>query len=236
MKFLIFVPTYNECKNVKPLAKRLLALELSADILFIDDCSPDGTGYILDELADMSGNIHVIHRQEKAGIGSAHMEAIKYACQYNYDLLVTMDGDLTHSPEDIPRLLEAGTNHDVVIGSRFAAESRMARQQPLQRRLVSGLSHLATRVLLGLSYDATNAFRVYRPAAIPHDFFSKIHSPGYAFFFESLFFLAKNSLRIIEMPVGLSARYAGSSKMNLKEVLKWSISMASLRWQIARDR
>ena len=116
---LVMIPTYNESENVEIIASGVLSTGLDVDLLFVDDGSPDGTGVILDRLARECPRLQVLHRPGKLGIGSAHKAGIRWAYQHGYTRLLTMDSDLSHSPSDIPRLLAASDDIDVVVGSRF---------------------------------------------------------------------------------------------------------------------
>ena len=156
-KTLIFVPTYNERENAPELFKQILALGLDADVLFLDDNSPDGTGQILDELAASNPCLQVIHRPGKLGIGSAHVAGITWAYDHGYTRLVTMDCDFTHSPGDIPRLLEALAGCEIVVGSRWMQANSLEEWNAF-RRFLTGVGHFLTRCLLRMPYDATGAF------------------------------------------------------------------------------
>ncbi|MDY6822806.1 MAG: glycosyltransferase [Thermodesulfobacteriota bacterium] len=219
-KPLIFIPTYNEAGTILFLLRRIQDLDLAADLLFIDDASPDGTGRILDDLAAQADNIQVIHRAGKSGIGSAHLAAMEYARSHGYARLITMDGDLSHSPEDIPRLLAGSREYAVVIGSRFAGSGSRDLQHP-GRRLASRCAHLAVRWLLGVPYDAGSAFRVYDLERISPGVLGPVRAAGYAFFFESLFFLVTSGIRIRQVPVAVFPRKAGGSKMSVGAALRW---------------
>ena len=116
---LVMIPTYNESENVEVIASGILSTGVDADLLFVDDDSPDGTGAILDRMGAECPRLRVLHRPEKLGIGSAHKAGIQWAYQHGYTRLLTMDSDLSHSPSDIPRLLAASDDSDVVVGSRF---------------------------------------------------------------------------------------------------------------------
>lgn len=215
-KLLIFIPTYNEHENVGRLLDDILALGLDADLLFMDDHSPDGTGRILDELAASHSRMRVLHRSGKLGIGSAHQDGIRYAYENGYDKLLTMDCDFTHSPSDIPRLLESSVGSDVTLGSRFM-EGGGLQGWTMMRRFLTWLGHFLTRMCLNLSVDATGAFRVYDLRRISHDLFDVVTSRSYSFFFESLFVLSRNGRHIKEIPILLPARTYGHSKMSLRE-------------------
>jgi dolichol-phosphate mannosyltransferase len=217
MKTLIFIPTYNERENAPAMGNALMKLGLDADLLFLDDNSPDGTGELLDELARQHARIRIIHRPEKAGIGSAHLEGIAYAYDHEYERLVTMDCDFTHSPEDVPRLLAESEGAAVVVGSRYLHRGGLPGWS-VGRKLLTHLGHFLTKALLGFTQDATGALRVYDLRKVPRELFSLVSARGYAFFFESLFILHKNGFQVREVPIVLPARTYGSSKMNVREV------------------
>jgi dolichol-phosphate mannosyltransferase len=216
-KTLIFIPTYDERDNVGPMCDQILALGLDADLLFMDDGSPDGTGQVLDELAAKHSRVRVKHRPTKSGIGSAHFEGISFAYDQGYDRLVTLDCDFTHSPSLIPQFLERGETADAVVGSRYL-EMNSLPGWSLPRRALTSLGHVLTKNMLGISQDATGAFRVYNLATIPRELFGLVRSRGYAFFFESMLVLQRNGLAIAEIPIRLPARTYGSSKMSAREV------------------
>lgn len=215
---LIFVPTYNERDNVPGLLEQLLAQRLDADLLFVDDASPDGTGELLDGLAAAHPRVTVVHRAGKLGIGSAHQLAIAWAYDRGYRTLVTMDADFTHSPADIPRLLAAGRGHAMAMGSRFMDAASVA-DWSLPRRLLTFAGHFLTLNLLDMPYDATGAFRVYDLTRLPRGIFGSVTSSGYAFFFESVYVLHRHGYALAEMPILLPKRVAGHSKMSWLEAV-----------------
>jgi dolichol-phosphate mannosyltransferase len=219
MKTLIFVPTYNERENVGLLYSQIRNLGLDCDILFMDDNSPDGTGDVLDELKASDSRLYVTHRIGKLGIGSAHREGILWAYERGYQILLTMDADFTHSPQNIPALLEAANRADVVVASRYLMPNSLE-GWALYRKALTQLGHILTDVCLGVPQDATGAFRVYRLDRIPKRFLDRVESNGYAFFFESLFILNRNHFSIFEVPNALPPRTYGHSKMTLREILK----------------
>jgi dolichol-phosphate mannosyltransferase len=213
-ELLVGVPTYNEAGNVDTLAADLLALPASPDVLFIDDASPDGTGAVLDRLARGSDRLRVLHRPGRLGIGSAHQAAIGWAYDRGYRRLVTMDGDLTHPPSQIGRLMEAAGGFDLVVGSRYVQPGSMPGWSGF-RRSQTIVAHGLTTRLLGLDHDATSSFRCYRLDRIPRERFEGIWSTGYSFFLESLCLLQWRGVRIGDVPVVLPPRRAGSSKMTV---------------------
>ena len=215
-KTLVFIPTYNERENAQEMFAQLQALNIDAEILFVDDNSPDGTGKLLDELAKEHRNLHVIHRSGKLGIGSAHIDGIKWAYEHGFTRLITMDCDFTHSPSDIYRLLEHSNKHDVVVGSRYLQKGSLPGWN-LLRRFLTNLGHLLTKMLLKMPFDATGAFRVYNLTKIPLHLFSNLQSRGYSFFFESLFLILSNGFSVFEVAIMLPARTYGHSKMSMRE-------------------
>ena len=218
-KTLVMVPTYNERDNAPTMVSAIRALDLDVDVLFIDDNSPDGTGEVLDALCAGYPRLSVRHRSGKNGIGSAHMDGIEYAFASGYERLVTLDCDFSHSPSDIPAFLKAADTADVVVGSRWTAANSLPGWNRF-RRMMTGMGHVLTRLVLGLPYDATGAFRAYRLDRIPPEVLGLVQSKSYAFFFESLFILHKNACRISEIPIVLPARTYGHSKMTLRAALQ----------------
>jgi dolichol-phosphate mannosyltransferase len=234
MKTLIVIPTYNERENVREMCERVVALGLDADLLFIDDGSPDGTGQLLDDLASEYGRVRVVHRSGKSGIGSAHLDGIALAYTEGYGRLVTLDCDFTHAPELIPSFLERGQTVDVVVGSRYI-ESDSLPGWTLIRRVLTGAGHLLTKTLLGISQDATGAFRIYDLTRIPREVFGLVRSTGYSFFFESLLIVARNGFEIAEIPIRLPARTAGHSKMTTSEIRRSVETLVTLFWASQTD-
>jgi dolichol-phosphate mannosyltransferase len=218
-KTLIFIPTYNEKENAVKLAEKILALKLpDTDILFIDDNSPDGTGKLLKKLAKAYKNMSVRERSGKLGIGSAHKEAISYAYSKGYKKLLTMDSDFTHRPKDIPLLLAASSDCDIVIGSRYKMRGSMDDWTPM-RILMNKLGHLMTKILFDIDYDSSNALRVYNLSSIDKKAFGKVKDGGYFFFVESIVILKANGYKIKEIGVKLPKRIVGKSKMKLKDII-----------------
>ncbi len=213
---LVLLPTYNERDNVETLCSDIMGLGLDLDILFVDDNSPDGTGELLDRLAEAHPSVKVVHRPRKMGIGSAHLEGIRWAYDHQYARLVTMDCDFSHQPERIRAFLNKCVSYEVVVGSRYLSKDSL-REWSLFRRGLTLLGHALTRVLLRMKYDATGGFRAYRLEAIPREVFDLVQSKGYSFLFESLYILHANGFRIREVPIELPARTYGHSKMRLND-------------------
>lgn len=216
-KLLVFISTYNEIDNVNIILSRLKASVPTAEILFVDDNSPDGTGRLLDDFALADPSVHVLHRASKLGIGSAQLDGIAWAYAHDVDTLVTLDADCTHSPEELSVFLDAIQSAAVVVGSRFLGRDGV-KQWPIHRRVITRAGHALTRVFLRMPYDATGAFRVYNLRVIPRKIFSLVHSADYSFFYESLKILDMAGCSISQVPVVLARRFGGHSKMRVRDV------------------
>jgi dolichol-phosphate mannosyltransferase len=235
-ELLIFIPTYNEAENVETLFNHIRTLNLDAQILFLDDNSPDGTGQIIDRLAAENANVHTIHRSGKQGIGSAHATGIRWAYEHGFQRLITMDCDFTHSPDRIVDFLAYAEPYDIVVGSRYLQEGSLRTWNPL-RKMLTRLGHLLTTTLLRMPYDATGAFRLYRLDRIPAGVFDIVYSRSYSFFFESLYVLWLNGCRVKEVPLDLPARTYGHSKMVWRDALRsaWLLVYLFLKTVIDRE-
>lgn len=220
-KFLIFTPTLNEAQNITLLLQEIEKVKMPGayDILVLDDNSPDGTGRILDELKLTRPHLHVIHKMNRNGIGGAHKDGIQWAYEHGYKTLVTMDADFTHPPHRIPELFHNNQNFDVVVGSRYMEKNSLDGWNSM-RKFLTWTAHFLTTFLLGLKYDSTGAFRLYKLDRIHRGFFSEVQSNGYAFFFESLHLLNVGKYKINEVPISLPPRTYGSSKMSYFEAMK----------------
>ena len=216
---LVMIPTYNESENVRIIYGRVRAALPKAEILFVDDNSPDGTGKILDELASTDPTVQVLHREGKLGIGSAHLAGIEWAYQHGTRVLVTMDADCTHSPEEVSLFIDASEKAAVVVGSRFIGEGGI-NQWPLHRRMITKGGHFLTQLVLGMRYDATGAYRVYRLDKIPQGIFGLVRSRDYSFFYESLKVIDLAKLPISQVPVVLAPRFEGNSKMRPSDMVR----------------
>ena len=226
-KTLIALATYNEADNIRDLISDIRGQAPRADILVIDDNSPDGTGDILEEIKAQAPNIMVIHRPGKLGLGSAHVLAMNTAIEKKYDQLVTMDADYSHHPRYLPILLELLQNHDFVIGSRYVQGGRC--DYGLLRTIISKTANYAARFLLSLPLkECTTAYRGYQVSLLAEIPPSAIRSEGYSFFTEALYAVSKLTDRMAEFPIHFEDRRAGQSKISKKEILNGALTVFRL--------
>ena len=219
-KILIFTATYNESDNITSLIKDINSYAPGADILVVDDASPDGTGQILDDLTQEFPQLQVAHRPRKAGLGSAHMLAMKRAIEGGYDFLVTMDADFSHHPKYLPEIIEkltAGT--DFVIGSRYVTGGKS--DYGFLRQLLSRGANTFAITLLGLPLkETTTAYRGFRTSLLKKLDLDSIRSTGYSFFVEFVYQITRSGSQSAEIPIHFEDRRAGSSKISKIEILK----------------
>lgn len=212
-KILIFIPTYNEKDNVEILYQEIKKQKKDVDILFCDDNSPDGTGVFLDTLSKKDSSVFVIHREKKLGLGTAHLQAFDYAQCNNYDYLLTMDADLTHDPIYIPALLEKKESSDIVVGSRYIQGGGMSGWGSVRLRFTYFWKNLIKRGL-GMPYDCTGAYRLYKVKSLNPVVYKKVQSKGFSFCIESLYRMKESGLTIIEIPIKAQNRVHGQSKLS----------------------
>lgn len=226
-RILISIATYNERDNLAPLVREIHAVAPLADVLVIDDHSPDGTGRLADELARSDPRIHVLHRPGKLGLGTAILAGVRYALQHGYDLFVNMDADFSHHPRYLPALLAGMQQHDVMIGSRYVPGGG-ALHWPWSRRLMSGGINALVRLLLRIpARDSSGGYRCYRVSKLRRTDLDGLLSRGYSFQQELLYRCRRAGCSIGETPIIFENRRAGASKVNFKEAFR---SMAVICW------
>jgi dolichol-phosphate mannosyltransferase len=219
MKKIVFIPTFNERKNISILIKKILNLKLNFDILIIDDNSSDGTRNAIDKLKKINKKIHTIYRKQKLGIGSAHKEAFKWCYKKKYKVIISMDGDGTHDPKYIPNLLKKSTHYDIISTTRFKKKNSL-NDWPAWRIILTKLRHLILVNLLKLEFDASGAFRLINPTTVDLRHLLAAKNNSYSFFWESLFILKYNKYSIHEIPISLNARKTGNSKMSIMDIFR----------------
>ena len=214
MKTLVIVPTYNESENLPRLVQAVLAVDQAITVLVVDDNSPDGTGQIADALSRQTGRVEVLHRSGKLGLGSAYIAGFKYALARDYEAIVEMDADFSHRPEDLPRLLAAADDADVVIGSRNIRGGRTENWSLLRHAVSKGGSFYA-RLVLGLKVkDCTAGFKCFRRRALAALDLDRVQSNGFGFQVELNYLCHKAGMRLVEVPIVFPDRVAGQSKMS----------------------
>ncbi len=216
-KTVIVIPTYNEAGNLPLMAAELWALAIAGlEVLVVDDDSPDGTGEVADDLvARRPGEIHVLHRKDKRGLGTAYIEGFSWALDAGADLVIQMDADFSHSPLYIPRMLEEIQSCDVVVGSRYVGGGELDERWGLGRYLLSWWANsVYTRLILGTqTKDATAGFKCWRADTLRGIGLDRIHSNGYIFQVEMSYVAEKLGYRIAEIPIFFEDRRIGHSKM-----------------------
>lgn len=231
---LVVIPTFNEHDNLSPIVHRLQAAVPAAHVLVVDDASPDGTGALAEEWAACDEHVHVLHRTEKAGLGAAYVAGFDWARERDYDILVEMDADGSHAPEDLPRMLRAlgpdGTGADVVLGSRYVPGGRVV-NWPRHRAWLSRGGNLYSKLALGVAVnDITGGFRAYRRVVLDGVKLHNVASQGYCFQVDLAWRAIEAGFAVAEVPITFVERQNGESKMNgsivreaLVRVTKWGL-------------
>ncbi len=213
MKTAILIPTYNERENIERLVRKIHTLNLGADIIIVDDNSPDGTGKIAEKLTLSFPQVKVIHRLQKSGLGTAYKEAFHKFLK-SYDIFIEMDGDFSHPPEVLPIFLKEIKENDMVIGSRYVRGGEI-KNWSLPRRFISRAGCLYAKAVTGIKIaDLTTGYVCYRREALKKIDLDKIGSNGYAFQIEMKTRLAQMGLRIKEIPIIFTERKRGESKFS----------------------
>lgn len=213
-RIVMVIPTFNESANISWIVARLRAAQPGADVLIVDDNSPDGTGRIADELAAADAQIHVLHRTEKAGLGAAYLHGFGWALEQGYDVVGEMDADGSHQPEELGRLLDALRTADLVIGSRYVPGGSVV-NWPLRRLVMSRGGNVYIRLLLGTKVrDITAGYRVFRRSTLEKVDLATVGSAGYIFQTDLAVRTLKAGLVVKEVPIQFIERVRGDSKMS----------------------
>jgi dolichol-phosphate mannosyltransferase len=230
---LVIIPTYDERENLPGVvARTLAATPAQVHVLVVDDSSPDGTGEVADELALYDDRVHVLHRMTKNGLGPAYLAGFAWGVAQGFDAVVEMDADGSHAPEDLPRLLAALADHDLVLGSRWVPGGRTERW-PLRRQWLSRGGNLYTRLALGIDVrDATGGFRAFRTAALGRIDLRGVASQGYCFQVDLTWKALVAGLSVTEVPIVFTERLEGRSKMSSRIVAEALLRVTG--WGIAR--
>jgi dolichol-phosphate mannosyltransferase len=231
----LVIPTYNEAENVEAIVAASLAqLPERRRVLVVDDSSPDGTGQIADRLAAESPDVEVLHRPEKGGLGPAYIAGFRDTLAAGAELVAQMDADFSHDPADLPRLIAATAEADLVLGSRYVTDGSVADWGPTRRAISRGGSTYA-RALLGVEVrDLTGGFKVYRRQVLEEIDFDSLESLGYAFQVETTFRAIRAGFRVVEVPITFRDRRVGESKMSGRIVLEAALRVPMMRLRSRR--
>lgn len=229
-RVVMVVPTYNEADNIEWIIRRLRAAQPSVDVLVVDDGSPDGTGALADRLATEDPAVHVLHRRSKDGLGAAYLAGFAWALDAGYDVIGEMDADGSHQPEQLGLLLDALSDADLVIGSRWVPGGSVV-NWPLRRELLSRGGNLYVRLLLGIDVrDATAGFRLFRRSALEKIDLASVESTGYVFQTDLVTRCLRAGLAVREVPIEFVERVRGDSKMSgsvatesLRRITSWGL-------------
>jgi dolichol-phosphate mannosyltransferase len=230
---LVIIPTYNEAANVRPIAHSVFHHCPEAEILFVDDNSPDGTGKLIDTICAEDKRVNVIHGECKKGLGRAYISGFKWALERGYEFIFEMDADFSHSPAELPHFLESIKEHsaDLALGSRYLNGIRII-NWPLSRLILSSAAGAYVRLLTGMPFtDPTGGFKCFRRTVLEAIDLDKIKSNGYSFQIEMTHTAWRLGFKIIEIPIIFEDRHLGQSKMNssiIKEAF-WMVMRLALR-------
>lgn len=230
-RILAIIPTYNEAGNVELITARVRKAVPEAHILVADDNSPDGTGKIVDSLAEADDQIHVLHRLGKEGLGAAYLAGFTWGMDNGFDVLIEMDADGSHAPEQLPLLLDALRNADLVLGSRWVPGGSVS-NWPKSREFLSRGGNWYTRHALALPLmDATGGYRAYRTTTLKRIDLDGVGSAGYIFQVDLAYRVIQSGMKVVEVPISFSEREIGTSKMSQAIVTEalWKVTVWGVR-------
>ncbi|MBB6403048.1 polyprenol monophosphomannose synthase [Arthrobacter sp. AZCC_0090] len=232
MRVLTIIPTYNELESLPKTLGRLRAAVPASDVLVVDDNSPDGTGQLADSIAAEDSQVHVLHRKGKEGLGAAYIAGFKWGMAAGYDVLVEMDADGSHQPEQLPLLLDAiNDGADLAMGSRWVPGGGTV-NWPLYRQAISRTGSTYARIMLGLKIkDITGGYRAFRRSTLEALKLDQVESVGYGFQVDLAWRVAKLGLKIVERPITFVERELGASKMSGNIVVEAMINVT--KWGLA---
>ncbi len=234
MKVLVIIPTYNESQNIARLLKMIFALEIQGlDVLIVDDNSPDGTAQIITDMQKSESRLYMLQREKKMGLGTAYVAGFRYALENGYDLVIEMDADFSHDPNELPNFIKASKENDLTIGSRYIKGVNVI-NWPLSRLILSMGASLYTRLITGLPLkDCTAGFKCFRRDVLEKIDLNRVRSDGYSFQIEMTFKAWKLGFKLGEIPIVFVDRTAGTSKMS-KAIIReaifmvWKLKLASI--------
>jgi dolichol-phosphate mannosyltransferase len=234
---LVIVPTYNERDNIERLIAAALVQDARLEILVVDDGSPDGTGALVDALAERNPRVHVLHRAGKMGLGTAYVAGFRWALERDYAIVFEMDADFSHDPTHLPQFLRAIDKGDLVLGSRYNKGRVTVVNWPMSRLILSYAANLYARFVTGMPLDdSTGGFKAFRRAVLEAIDLDAVRSNGYAFQIEMSFRAWKRGFRIVEIPITFVDRTEGESKMSPRIVREAVWMVWRLRWLALRGK
>lgn len=237
-RILVIIPTFNELSTLPVIVGRLRTAVPEAYILVADDNSPDGTGELADQLAAADDHVYVLHRLGKEGLGAAYLAGFAWALEHGYDVVVEMDADGSHQPEQLPRLLDGLRSADLVLGSRWVPGGR-TENWPLSRQLISRGGTAYTRLVLGMPiHDATGGYRAFRASTLRRLDLHEVASQGYCFQIDLAWRAVQRGLTVREVPITFVERTAGASKMSRTIVAEalWRVTVWGFDDKVTRVR
>ncbi len=228
MNVLVVLPTYNESENIDRVVRRIRRAVPAATVLVVDDGSPDGTADIAEQLGKQLGNIEVLRRHEKSGLGSAYRAGFRWGLERDYDVCIEMDADLQHEPEALPDLIAPlSRGYGLVIGSRYVKGGSIP-DWSWHRRLLSRWGNIYASALLGLGVtDSTAGFRAYTASVLERIDLDRIRAEGYGFQIEMTYQAKQAGASVVEIPIRFSERMDGQSKMSMFIVVE---ALALVTW------
>ena len=232
---LVVLPTYNEAENLREVVAQIRRQPGGFHVLIVDDRSPDGTGEIAESLAaEFPGEVRVLHRDRKEGLGRAYVAGFGHALKLGYETIVQMDADLSHSPSYLPAMVEALAGHDVVLGSRYVRGVNVVNWD-LKRLLLSKAATRYARVVTGMPYtDVTSGFKVWRREALERIGLDRVFSNGYLFQIETTYRAHRLGLRVAEVPIVFYERNFGRSKIDFGIICEALVGVMRLRLRRVR--
>ena len=218
-RFLVVMPTFNERDNLPRIVPLVLDEDPRIEILVVDDSSPDGTGEIAEEMGRADARVHVLHRSAKDGLGRAYLAGFAWALERGYRLVIEMDADLSHHPDNLPTFIKAARSAEVVVGSRYVGGRINVVNWPMSRLLISYFGSFYARIITGVPVrDATGGFNCWRREVLEAIDLGRVQSNGYAFQIELKLRAFRKGFRLLEVPIVFIERESGESKMSKRIV------------------
>jgi len=233
MKCIVCIPTYNEMENIERIIDAVHASVPDIHVLVIDDGSPDGTANLVRNRMSTDNRIHLLERRGKLGLGTAYCEGFQYALSQGFELILQMDADFSHDPKELPKFINAASDHDLIIGSRYISGVNVI-NWPMSRLLLSWFANAYTRTITGMPIaDATGGFKCFRAEMLRKINIGAIKSNGYAFQIEMNYRMWRLKSRIAELPIIFMDRVSGTSKMSKNIVfeaafLVWKLKLITI--------